>query len=246
MSSVNSGDSNGSPGYDSQPPGAPLSSYVPGQVSLLEETLGAGVPGGWDEGDGPELFEFDDRSIPLWRLYAMRFLAVIPITLGGILLFDAVFAKPLPDRAVVSDMRSGFERPLGRSQRGPRGISIESPNLIYTVDATGSRDYSNGVSRAFYQQVKTGDTLRLKTTPLLGHWREATLVRNGNTVAEYRSKEAILWGVLACALIIVPAIAFAEPHVILRLKEMQHVITVVELVAVCGCLFLGLRLAGLD
>ncbi len=106
MAPVNSGDFNLFSAYGLQLPGGSLSSNMTGRGSpLVGAVLGMDDPDRMFEGDGPALFEFDDHSIPPWRLYAMRFFAVIPIALAGILFYDALIAKPVPDRAVVNDLR---------------------------------------------------------------------------------------------------------------------------------------------
>ena len=160
------------------------------------------------------------------KLFALRALAVIPIMLAGIFFYDS-FAPAVPDKAVVTS-----KNPAYRHRQG----------TVYLVQASGSREYNESVSKDFYDQLRAGDVLELQTTPVMRDWREATQIRGGNVVGGYQSYGVIFVCIMACSMIIVPALAFTEPHILTRWKELPSVIFLFEFMAAVMMLVGGYRM----
>lgn len=232
MSSPGCSDSNTSPGYEFQIPGEAPVSYVPGQLGNTSSFPDKGGSVSQDDAWGVDYesapSERHDDLIAPWLLFAMRFFAVLPITLAFILIYDNFLAQSVPDRVVVTGMNSRYRPRTGRS---------------YTVEATGSRPYKNSVSRQFYRQLQIGDTLRVEASPIMGVWRDANVVGNGRA-DEYHSNEPLLMGIAAFFMLAASATAFAEPHVILLWNRMLWLIGLAELLSAFFLVYGGLKWAG--
>lgn len=211
-----------------------VTSYVPGQLgtgSFPWEESGTNSNGyAGQEPVEPEVVERCDQTIAPYKLFAMRLFAVVPMTLAGIAIYDAVLSDPVSDVAVVTDMSSY------RSQRAGR---------TYVVEASGSRLYSNGVSPEFFGQLRIGDELRVKASPIRGIWHEAEIVGRLSSHGTYTSGFAIYTVAIALVLIIVPSISFAEPHIMLLWKHMPAAIGMTEVFATVMFICAGLKYAGI-
>lgn len=233
MSSSGCSDSNVSPGYEFQIPGEAPVSYVPGQLgdtsSFPDEGGNIRQDDAWgvDYESAPSVRH--NNLIAPWLLFAMRFFAVLPITLAFILIYDNFLAQSVPDRAVITELHSRYRPRRGRA---------------YMVEASGSRPYKNSVSRQFYSQLQIGDTLQVEASPIMGVWRDANVVGSGRATNVYHSYEPLFMGIAAFFMLGLSAMAFAEPHVILLWNRMLWLIGFAELSSAFFLVYGGLKWVG--
>jgi len=106
----------------------------------------------------------------------------------------------------------------------------------YYIDASGEKEYSEQVSRVFFDKVKKGDTIRIGLTKYFEEWKYLQLIREEKVVCTTRGSDIYAMAIFGLAFI-VPLFSFL-PRSIKKAKTLVVIsLILIEPIALCIWIF---------
>jgi hypothetical protein len=155
-----------------------------------------------------------------WVCY-LRGFALVAIGLSGVILYD--FAAPPSDFVEARVTHTTHKR-------------VKSGTTYY-IHTVGERKLSESVPKDVHDLAQTGDTMRLKLTPVFLEWKEAVLVRDNQVLASFHGRDLYFMGLFG-ALFVLTLAAFFSRSFLLKFPYIPVGVAVLELLAVALCIVL--------